>query len=360
MKNLFIISIALVIITASTPLAPIAEDRHTAGFPNQLDSPISMDELIRELYNVSIITLGSSLDEASISSLLDNLTRSGLLNETYRNKLSRILFDPPESLIANISNPELRLLLSKLVSKENISYDELSTILKYVDTLKATNSLSLEDELIAYRILSELSSRNQLGDTEVPGRIMSTLINILGLSHISLEETMGNTSVSMPRVNLPGIALPGVKQGLPSLNLLVRGPLWPGLLGVFIAVFTIVLITATKGGKIIGVIGKIRSGITLGRTRKYSYGEPGDCISAYWFTVAMLASRYRVLKMPFETHREYLERIIYRVPPEIAGLVGEITRLYEVCRFGESTRKREADREAIEKYRELVNKIEHG
>ncbi|ADV64657.1 DUF4129 domain-containing protein [Desulfurococcus mucosus] len=347
-----------VLLAAALPVAS-AQDRHTAGFPSQLDAPLTMDELLRELYNMSLVELDPrSLNESTLLGLLDKLAGSGALNETYKGRLQQLLTAPSESLVANVSDPELRALLQGLLDKGSLSPDEVSSILKYIDALKAAGRLSPEDELIAYRVLSKLASTSTGAGSELSSRVLSTLLNIAGLQR-PLPEAPVNASIGVPLTGSSGLALPGPPsiQGIPGLPSSPVIPQLPLLIGVVAAVFLTALTVTLKGSLVKDALsGAFSTMASTLRGHRFTGAEPGDCVSAYWASVALVGWRYRAAKMLHETPREYLSRVKGALPPDVAGLLREVTVLYEECRFGHAS----VDKESIGKYRELVRRLGEG
>lgn len=350
--------IALLLLLVLCAVEVYGDDRHTIGFPDQREQGLSIDELIQELYNATIIQLGSgSVNASTLTGLVNNLVESGLLNETYGKHLYRVLTEPPEMLIGNISNPELRSLLQGLLGKESVSPSDIDAVLKYIDMLKATGNLNPLDEVIAYRVLTELASKESSGliSPELPGRILSTILNIAGMGKTVMEETPVSTLGSSPVVSVAQ----GVR-GLPAPVLPSWRYTWPGLVVAAVALFPILVVLAMRWRDIMAIAGSMYTSLRARLISPSRLIEEGarDCISIYRASIRLIASRYRVEKSHWETHREYLEKVARVVPSRLLNVFEEITRLYEACRFGYGSR--DVELAMAEKYVELVKMLEQG
>ncbi|MCY0868262.1 MAG: DUF4129 domain-containing protein [Desulfurococcus sp.] len=366
MRRLPAILVFTLMLVLSAPVA-LSEERHTPGFPLQTQPPQSLDEIARESLNVTDIKI-SSLNETVIRELLGNLTASGLLNESYSSMVNRTLESNTTTLLANINNTSLQAMLRSLLEKNEVSPENIASILEYIDTLKARGELSSSDELAVYRILADLASKK--GDSLLASMLMSRMLTAImeAAGHQSLYQESIPAGVSTPILGLkaPGAFTPqGFKIPMPVL---------PGLTGflslqlatpllVFTAIFALVLLTTSQRARITGILGRVYSEIhlKLARSSAVKTTAPGDCISAYWASISFIKQRYGYSKMPSETHREYLRRVSGKLPSREAALLEEITMLYEECRFNPLlANRREVDEKTVRKYIELVSLVEEG
>lgn len=284
-------------------------------------------------------------------------------------KIVRWLFNSMEQaklqqLINSVSDPELRKYLESLIDmyrRGEITRIELvNKLLQYMNAHQLeSGDYSVVNSI--YEVLTRYGEYIKSIDAEWLSRVGDLLDRVAQtaypfyrpgpvLSVAPMGEAVAQSISGAPSVSPPSIALPS--------------PVYIGAEGL--AAVLILIATAVAAILLVRVLGKRLKGAILLPRRAKLKGMPmassetslHRILEIYWRSVEIVERAIKVCKGGSETHREFLSRVRESLG-EAAGAFGEITRVYEVYRFG-GVESPELARSAEERFSYLVKVLGVG
>lgn len=372
-------------------------ERHTPGFPNvSLDALLNnvrLDpRLLNILGNVMRSAISGGLTDAELAKVISSTLTSGAPDEdvvTALNSLGKF-YEFSESgmpispdvlyrIVSSINDEDLHNELKTLIDKYlsgSITPQDIQSLLGRIESFYMPRNVSLKDVFAATetsRLVGRSIGYNDVGSlvekvldnirldevVELKPEVIEGLEKILNafkppskvIEPTSLTPSLGDISNAFTK----SLSMPSIGFSAPSVGLTIPSLQFPGVdvtSLIYIAapiaavLCCIVLARLLKSFRIVrGLTSFVHQSITTA-------GSVGlrAAIRNYWIGVRFMETRYGVVRHPWETHREYLMRVL----GVDRGKVFEgLTEAYELAKYAQVESK-EVDERSDKFLNELV------
>lgn len=353
----------IVAIIALTALAvPVLAElpRHTPNFPTNTTT-ISIADLLNMFQDPQVASLVRELANMSedCDKSIKGLVERGLLEPGAGLRLLELLNSPLQEITEGL-DPSLRSNVEEALKPENLDPDKLKELLSTLLELRERGILNPYHFIaLAKMLVNAFRSLNLEIPAELSGGVIRSLIEVAGISQSLTSSSAGTVDIreNPSSYSLGGIGwLPELRASLPQAprSGLSDAWLWTSL---SIPLTLIVALGLAHRRALLKHALKLKSFVS-GALSPRRLPQVNDVISAYWVSVQLVEKFSRVRKLDYLTHREYLEHVVKKSLDaerwgEIVECFKEITKLYEIRRYGQESEDTVAGK-ARERVAELV------